>query len=124
MTRQSAESYPGEINVEVREDENTAGKIGYIDRTGRMVIQPQFELGGVESDYPFSEGLAAVAVAHGKWGYIDKTGKFAIAPRFQELFPSRKGAQSPALLSLTRARRCTDLLTSKGDGSSTHGTRE
>jgi hypothetical protein len=46
-------------------------KAGYIDRTGSVVIQPQFA-----SAYPFSEGLAAVqAEKDGLFGFIDTTGK-------------------------------------------------
>jgi hypothetical protein len=52
---------------------------GYLDRSGSVVIQPQF-------DWPFglsafSEGVAAVKKGD-KWGYIDKTGHFVIEPRF------------------------------------------
>jgi hypothetical protein len=52
---------------------------GYLDRSGRVAIQPQF-------DWPFglsafSEGLAAVKKGD-KWGYIDKKGHFVIEPRF------------------------------------------
>jgi hypothetical protein len=52
------------------------GKWGYIDRSGKMVIQPQFEYAG-----PFSEGLAVVQI-EGKLGYIDKSGKIVITPQF------------------------------------------
>lgn len=55
-----------------------SGKWGYIDRTGRIVINPQFEEAG-----DFSEGLARVKVG-GKWGYIDRTGRFLINPQFEE----------------------------------------
>ena len=52
---------------------------GFIDKTGIMVIQPQFDLA-----LSFSEGLAGVKVGGdgGKFGYIDKTGKFIINPQF------------------------------------------
>jgi len=52
------------------------GKWGYIDKTGKIVIDPQFD-----GAYNFSEGLAAVKVGD-KWGYIDKTGKIVIDPQF------------------------------------------
>src|SRR5579883_3437220 len=50
---------------------------GFIDRTGRFVIKPQyfwFE--------PFSEGLARISVSAevGTTGFIDKQGNFVIAP--------------------------------------------
>jgi hypothetical protein len=59
-------------------------KRGFIDKTGKVVIEPQFD--GAES---FSEGLAAVKVGGvngngGKYGYIDRMGKFAIALQFDE----------------------------------------
>lgn len=50
-------------------------KWGFIDRTGRFVVRPQYAW--VE---PFSEGLARVAVSRevGSTGYIDKQGAFVI----------------------------------------------
>ncbi|MFN7853799.1 MAG: WG repeat-containing protein [Dolichospermum sp.] len=51
-------------------------KYGYIDQTGRVVIQPQFE----EADN-FSEGIASVMIDE-KWGYIGKSGQFVIPPQF------------------------------------------
>lgn len=51
-------------------------KRGYIDASGNIVIQPQFD---GASD--FSEGLAVVATGT-KEGYIDETGKLVIEPRF------------------------------------------
>ena len=49
---------------------------GYIDKTGKFIIQPQFD-----SASNFSEGFASVRM-NNKWGYIDKTGKFVIQPQF------------------------------------------
>lgn len=58
-----------------------AGKWGFMDRTGKVVIAPQFEqVFFVENDptmRPFQEGLAAV-VKNGKWGFIDEKGKTVI----------------------------------------------
>lgn len=54
------------------------GAVGFIDRTGKIVIDPEF-------DYAerFSEGLSAVRnIRDSKWGYIDHTGSFVVAPRF------------------------------------------
>ena len=49
---------------------------GYIDKTGNMVIKPQFD-----SAFEFSEGLAEVKI-QGKYGFIDSKGKTVIAPAF------------------------------------------
>jgi hypothetical protein len=53
------------------------GKIGFIDTTGKYVIEPTYPYAGM-----FSEGLAPVQLAAG-WGYIDKTGSIVIAPQFE-----------------------------------------
>lgn len=55
-------------------------KWGYIDKTGKIAIKPQFDY--VQG---FREGLAKVRIGDfvtGKSGYIDKTGKIVIEPRF------------------------------------------
>jgi WG containing repeat len=41
-------------------------RIGYIDKTGKLVISPQFDDAG-----SFSEGLATI-YSNGKWGYISR----------------------------------------------------
>jgi len=66
--------------------ENTSGlwevrvltKVGFIDSSGRLVINPQFEEVGF-----FSEGLCP-ARRGPLWGYIDRTGRFEIQPQFDE----------------------------------------
>ena len=61
-------------------------KYGFIDRNGKTVIPPQFDL-----TYGFSEGLAAVQIGK-KWGYIDKTGRLVIAPQeFWNVKPFHNG---------------------------------
>ena len=65
-------------------------KLGFIDRTGKVVIEPMFrETSG------FSEGLAAVKIigSDGQyvWGYIDRAGRFVIAPQFREAHPFAGG---------------------------------
>lgn len=51
-------------------------RIGYIDQTGKVIIQPVFINGG-----EFSDGLAAVR-SNGKYGYIDIHGKFVIPEQY------------------------------------------
>ena len=52
------------------------GKYGYINKTGSIVIKPQF----MYADN-FSEGLAAVS-ENDKYGYIDTSGAMVIQPQF------------------------------------------
>jgi hypothetical protein len=56
-------------------------KYGYMDKTGKFVIQPQFPSSEAGYESGFSDGLAVVKIG-GKEGYIDKTGKVAIRPQF------------------------------------------
>ena len=42
------------------------GKWGFMDRTGRMVIEPQFE-----AAFPFTEGFSRIQLK-GKWGYMNR----------------------------------------------------
>ena len=87
------------------------GKVGFIDKTGRVVVVPQFDesyrmsegvipvlvdgrYGYINSrgevvalpeydDFSiFSEGMAAVKIGD-KWGYIDKNGRLQIAAQFK-----------------------------------------
>lgn len=60
-------------------------KYGFIDKTGRFVIEPEYDLA-----WPFSEGLASVLIGK-RWGYIDKTGKVVIQPGFYKAFPFSEG---------------------------------
>jgi hypothetical protein len=55
------------------------GKYGYIDRTGRVVIQPQWQDVG-----NFSNGLAPVHMGGGEYGYVDATGEIVIEPQFNK----------------------------------------
>ena len=62
------------------------GGLGYIDKTGKMVI-PLQQYGHASA---FTEGLAAVE-DHGKWGYIDKTGTMVISPQFSGAYGFSEG---------------------------------
>lgn len=52
-------------------------KGGFIDKTGKVVIEPKFGL-----PEPFSEGLARVFIGSGKLGYIDQKGNLVIPGPF------------------------------------------
>jgi hypothetical protein len=52
----------------VRIGDEKTGRWGYVDKTGKMVVGPQFDFAG-----GFFEGLALVRIGDdktGKWGYI------------------------------------------------------
>ena len=51
---------------------------GYIDNTGKFVIEPQFTVAR-----HFAEDLARVKI-EGKWGYINQRGDVVIKPQFEE----------------------------------------
>jgi len=72
------------------------GKVGYIDRAGKIAIEPRWEYAA-----PFCEGRAAVCqgcrprirngfkeLGGGKWGYIDHDGNVVVPPEldFAESF--------------------------------------
>lgn len=65
----------------IRED----GKYGYIDKTGKVVIPPQFE-----NTMGFSEGVAATRI-DGKYGYIDVEGNWVIKPQFDFTYKFSEG---------------------------------
>ena len=62
-----------------------ASKYGFIDKNGKVVIEPQFDDAG-----DFSEGFAQVK-KDGKWGFIDKSGKVVIEPQFRDAEPFSEG---------------------------------
>lgn len=60
------------------------GKWGFVDKSGKVVIEPQFNPDQVQYNARFSDGLAAVNFGAGtNWGFIDKTGAVVINPQFE-----------------------------------------
>ena len=75
----------------------TRGKSGYIDRSGRMVIAPQWD-----DAEPFADGLAAVGTRHvetdggisttvSREGWIDRNGRVVIGLRWDDAGPFAEG---------------------------------
>ena len=56
---------------------NDNGKFGYMNKKGKVVINPQFDFAAMFDE----SGMAAVQLGD-KMGYIDKTGKYVINPQF------------------------------------------
>ncbi|HEX4606788.1 MAG TPA: WG repeat-containing protein, partial [Urbifossiella sp.] len=82
---------PPEVGFSFLDFAYVNSKWGFIDRTGKVVVQARYSR--VDE---FSDGLAPVKVggtyaAGGKWGYIDRTGKEVISPRFDGVWPFREG---------------------------------
>ncbi|MHB8654592.1 MAG: WG repeat-containing protein [Terriglobia bacterium] len=68
-----------------------AGKWGYVDPTGKVMIVPQFEDGAPRySIGVFREGLAEVKIGS-QWGFINKQGQVVIRPRFVASFGFSNG---------------------------------
>lgn len=61
------------------------GKIGFIDKKGKLVIPANLEQAGY-----FSNGLAPFRKKK-KWGYINKSGKIVIEPIFENALPFHDG---------------------------------
>jgi hypothetical protein len=67
-------------------DVKVDGKWGFIDNTGKVVIQPQFE----ELGYGWYDGLMSVK-QDGKWGFINEKGKIAIEPEYDRVGSFNEG---------------------------------
>jgi len=67
------------------------GKFGYADKTGRIVIVPQFD-----EVYPFREGVACVCI-RSRWGVIDKTGEWVIDRKRWHLYNFFEGLAAVAV---------------------------
>lgn len=65
------------------------GLWGYIDQTGKMVIEPEY----IAAE-PFGNGLAPVCVEENhvrKWGYVDEKGNRVIEPQYEHAKPFSEG---------------------------------
>ncbi len=60
--------------------DSSGEKWGFINKDGKVVINPQFKNVG-----RFSEGICAVENHEGKWGFIDKQGKIIINYQFNNI---------------------------------------
>jgi hypothetical protein len=102
--------YSEGVGVIVKDDKDLAGKWGYVDLAGQIVIAPKFRYAGdfdhgmavvnlndkyffinrkgdritpeFDGAFEFSEGLAAVVIG-GKVGYIRHDGTFALPPKYK-----------------------------------------
>jgi hypothetical protein len=91
----ASEFHEGLSVLAVRKQAETSNaQCGFIDRTGKIVVVPQFA-----EAFDFHEGLAGVRTTkttgwYGKgdlWGYIDKAGKYVLEPAYNEVCAFHKG---------------------------------
>ncbi len=62
-----------------------ASRFGFIDRTGKQVIAPQYE-----QTASFHEGMCAVRVKK-RWGFINRTGKMVVPPTYNRVLDYSEG---------------------------------
>ena len=70
--------------------------VGFIDRSGKMIIPAQFD-----DAQGFSNGLAPVCL-NGKWGAVDKSGKLAVALDWGKLERFSEGLAAAAWIARDR----------------------
>ena len=98
--------YPGHVYTAFNEEVCAIGindKWGFIDKSGDVIIEPQFEECKI-----FSEGFAAVKIKD-KWGYVDKSGNVIIEPLYDF------GGHFSERLALVSIKRINGFIDKKGD---------
>jgi hypothetical protein len=75
-------------------------KWGFIDKSGKMVIAPQFD----DYRFGFSQGLACVK-QNAKCGLIDKNGASVVKPEWNLIEKYQEARDTPVLLGSCAARR-------------------
>ncbi|GKU77159.1 WG repeat-containing protein [Paenibacillus sp. L3-i20] len=89
--------------------ENLNKGCGFIDKSGKVAIEPKYE-----QAYSFSDGLAAVIV-NSQWGFINTKGAFVIKPQYEAVSRFSDGiawAQKDGLWGLidTKGQAVTDFI--------------
>jgi len=67
---------------------NGIGKNGFVDETGKTIIEAKYD-----EAYTFSDGLALVRTGE-KYGFVDREGKEIIKPQFENACPFSEGLAS------------------------------
>ena len=109
---------PGEIAIRAKEAKTSQaiaralemfinGRSGYIDASGKWVIPPIYNGGGL-----FMEGLASVKVGE-KWGFINRSGKMVIKPLYGSTSGFSKGLAHVTVKN-SRGRKRDGFIDGKG----------
>lgn len=78
---EKSDLYLASVQTGTDEEGEPVYKYGYVDKTGEMVIDYQFDDG-----WDFSQNGMAVVEKDGKWGYIDESGKNVIPFQFEQAY--------------------------------------
>ncbi|HHV28771.1 WG repeat-containing protein [Acetivibrio mesophilus] len=72
----------GDFHEGLAKAKNKEGKYGFIDTTGKWVVQPIYD-----NAMDFSEGMAAVGLFSEteRWGFVDKNGNVIVEPQYQRV---------------------------------------
>jgi hypothetical protein len=68
-------------------------RIGYVDRTGRIVIPPKFDDGILLTH--FVDGMPSPAKLGQHFGLIDRSGDWVVEPAYDRISPIYRGAAAP-----------------------------
>ena len=79
----SADQSTSQEYTEVLTPHEQNGMWGYTDRTGSIVIQPQWAVAGW-----YRGGTAAVCSTDGQWGIIDENGEYLVPCRYDSIWIS------------------------------------
>lgn len=77
----SADQSTSQEYTEVLTPHEQNGMWGYTDRTGSIVIQPQWAVAGW-----YRGGTAAVCSTDGQWGIIDENGEYLVPCRYDSIW--------------------------------------
>ncbi len=76
----------GSTESSVAPAQDSGGRWGFIDGSGRWLSSPRFDMARTHSD----EGLARVEL-DGKWGFADRTGEVVVGPSYPSARPFEHG---------------------------------
>jgi len=89
-------------------------KVGFVDRTGRMVIPPKFGPNGTRD---FADGMPAPAQLGNRVGLIDRSGSWVVEPKYDNIYAySSEGGSNLELFRgfMGNRGRITDILDRTG----------
>jgi len=96
---QSERAAPGHAPIGLVRVSDATGRVGFIDRTGAVLVPPQFS--SLDVLHP-ADGLVA-ARQHGLWGFLDERGSWKIPATFAVAYSFSEGLAAVSLAAAPRA---------------------